>query len=249
MEVHNTVEDTVISRVNEVFSVLKTETNLYGFCACDQCRMDTICYVLNRTPPHYISSHRGATRARWETIERQQQIADITTLIHEGLKRVNHTQRPSCYGSAGETDKLGADSANPVFNIPTIMGRLFNGGNFAPVLDASVELLRNGELVAMKDGNWQNPYRLVHHTAGTFSFWPATVKASAIDERATFEYSLRISAPELEPMVHFFSVPVASEVQETVPFALNRTFKLPDLYMFPPGETEQNRCLCLDDSN
>jgi len=239
MEFHNTVEDTVIARVNEIFDTLDTKGNPGKFCTCKQCRMDIICYALNRMPPHYIVSNRGASRVQWESIERQQQAADITAMVHEGLKQVHHNQRP--HGeSSGEADLANQFLNRPVFNIPTIMGRLFNGTNFSPLVNLDVELFRKGELVPMKDRNWQNPCRVVPNTEGTFSFWPAVVEASTVSENKVFEFSIRVNSVEFETLIHFFDIPVTSEIQAAGSFTLNRTFKLPDLYMFPPGEAEQN---------
>jgi len=239
MELHNTVEDLVVARVNETFEAINKEGSERKFCTCDQCRMDIICYTLNRMRPHYIVSNRGASRVRWESIERQQQIADITALIHEGFRQVHHNQRPFIDHSSGES-RTGRDKNIPAFNIPTIMGRLFNGSNFAPISDVNMELLWNGELVPMKDGNWQNPYHIVAHTEGAFSFWPAAVTASTMDEPRIFEYTLRASIPDFETLIHFFKISVTSEIQTASSFTLTRTFKLPDLYVFPPGEAEQN---------
>ena len=239
MELHNTVEDTIISRVNGIFEDIKKEKNPGNLCLCDHCRMDTICYVLNRTPPHYIVSNRGVARVQGEFLEKQQQEADITTMIYEGLKRVNHNQRPN-FTHTGDADEANAASKHPVYNIPTIMGRVFNGNNFAPLSEVDVELLWDGKHVAMKDGNWQNPYHIVPNTEGNFSFWPAADKASGVNKHKIFEYTLQVSAPGFETLIHFFKIPVASEIQAKGSFALDRTFKLPDLYMFPPGEAEQN---------
>ena len=237
---HNIMEDTVIARVDEIFKVLEEERYKDKYCTCSQCRMDIICYALNRLRPHYIVSHRGASRVQWESSERQQQTADIAAVIHEGLKRVNHNQRPN-FSHSDKGDKKGqAHSKQPVFNIPTIMGRLFNGENFAPVSDAVVELLCNGELVPMKDGNWQNPYHLVPNAEGAFSFWPSATQADKTDDNQVFEYSLRVTAADFETLNHSFKIPVVSEIQTVVSFTLERTFKLPELYMFPPGEAEQN---------
>ena len=237
MEVHNTAEDTVISKVNEIFETFEKERNERKFCLCNQCRMDVTCYVLNRVQPHYIASNRGVSRVQLENIERQQKLADINTLIQEGLRQVNHNQRPSAVHSseAGGSD---AGTSFPAYNVPTIMGRVFNGNNFAPLSDAQVELLWNGNPVTMKDGNWQNPYRIVPNTEGTFSFWPEADRASAPDKHKIFEYTLRVSAPEMETLNHFFKIPVKSEIQVAGSFTLNRMFKLPDLYMFPPGGEE-----------
>jgi len=239
MELHNTMEDVVVARVNEVFEAIEQGDCAQKYCTCKQCRLDITCYTLNRLRPHYIVSNRGASRVQWETIERQQQIADITSLIHDGFRQVSHNQRPNFAHYTNEGG-IGKDKILPIFNIPVIMGRLFNGNNFAPISDVYVELLYNGELVTMKDGNWQNPYRIVPSTEGAFSFWPAAVKAAALDEPRVFEFTLRVVAPELETLNHFFKVPVTSEIQATGSFSLKRTFKLSYLYMFPPGEAEKN---------
>ena len=239
MELHNTVEDTIIARVNGIFDDIKKEKNPANFCLCDQCRMDTICYALNRTPPHYIISNRGVVRVHAEGTERHQQEADMVALIYEGLKKVNHNQRPNFDHSAG-TGETGSVSKHPVYNVPTIIGRVFNGNNFAPLSGVDVELLWNGKLVAMKDRNWQNPCHIVSNTEGNFSFWPAADPASRVNKHKIFEYTLQISAPGFETLTHFFKIPVSSEVQPAGSFTLERTFKLPDLYMFPPGEGEED---------
>jgi len=239
MELHNTVKGKVISKVDEIFEALDKTENAGKFCTCDQCKMDVICYVLNRTPPRYIVSNRGASRSLEEGIECQQQAADIAALIHDGLKQVNHNLRPN-FTHSSEKSAASNETAIPKFIIPTIMGRIFNGDNFAPLSDATVELIWAGELVAMRDGNWQNPYHIVHHVEGNYSFWPTPVPASRENNHKIFEYILRVSAPEFEVLTHTFKIPVASEIQATMSFSPDRTFKLPDLYMFPPGEAEKN---------
>ena len=241
MILHNTVEDVVISRVNDFFQILEKEGKT-DLCLCNQCRMDTICYALNRIPPYYIVSNRGASRVQhWESFEWQQTEADISSLISEGVKRVNHNQRPN-FSHRSETPDVVSEPQRPVYNVPTIIGRIFNGSNFAPMAGVDVELLWNGNLVVMKDGNWQNPCRLVANTEGNFSFWPAPDIASKVDKHKIFEYTLRVTGQDYEPLIHFFKIPVASEVITAGSFSLERTFKLPDLYMFPPGDAEQNGC-------
>jgi competence protein ComFB len=239
MKLHNTMEEKVITRVEETFKTLEERGKASEFCTCSQCKMDIICYTLNRLSPHYIVSHRGASRVQWENIERQQQIADIAALIHEGLKRVNHNQRPN-FSHGKDASGINAETRFPVFNIPTIVGRLFNGNNFSPICGVDVELLWNGELAPMKDGNWHNPYRLVSNSEGTYSFWPAPARASMVNDHNTFSYTLRVSSPEFETLNHFFKIPVGSEIQENISYSLERTYKLPDLYLFPPGEAEIN---------
>jgi competence protein ComFB len=91
----------------------------------------------------------------------------------------------------------------------------------------------------MKDSNWQNPYNLVPNTEGTFTFWPNPIPAEGVDLHKTFEYSIKIEAPGFETLNHFFKIPVISEIQSASSFSMDRTFKLPDLYMFPPGTEDE----------
>jgi len=239
MEFHNTVEDKVISSVDRIFEDLRNDSRTKKLCTCKQCRMDVICYTLNRLTPHYIVSNRGASRIRNENLEYQQQAADIAALIHDGLKRVSHNLRPNAVHSGGAAD-ANAESKFPVYNVPTIMGRIFNGDNFSPLPEAEVELLWKGKPVQMKDSNWQNPCHVVSNNEGNYSFWPAADRASGINKHKIFEYTIKVTAPGFETLVHFFKIPVASEIRAADSFSLSRTFKLPDLYLFPPGEAEKN---------
>jgi competence protein ComFB len=238
MEVHNIVEDLVLAQVDAICDVIEKEPN-NDICTCPQCRMDTACYVLNRFPPRYMVSNRGVARVERDSIEWQQKEADIVTLVYEGIKQVNHNQRPF-FSHGPQKDGKVQDVNMPVYNIPTIIGRLFNGLNFSPLANLKVELRRNGDLVTMKDANWQNPYRLVANTEGTFTFWPTPIPAEEANIHKSFEYTIRVEAPEFEPLNHHFNVPVISEYQSTRSFSLGRTFTLHDLYMFPPGDEDED---------
>jgi competence protein ComFB len=234
MEIHNTTEDIVFSTIDTICASIEEQGNPDKLCLCDRCRIDVACFVLNRIPPHYIISNRGVARIEQVSISQQQKEADIVSLVFEAIKRVSHNQRPnSDHSNVGDIVKPG-----PVFNIPTIMGRAFNGVNFSPMAGINVELWREGELVRMKSRNWQNPYMLVANTQGTFAFWPESISTKAVDVRENFEYSVRIEAEGFEPMNHFFTIPVVSEAGDVESFSMGRTFKLSDLYLFPPGEDE-----------
>ena len=239
MELHNTIEDIVFPQVEGIFNNLEKKENPDKFCTCGQCRIDTACYVLNRITPHYIVSSRGAARVEHENKNQPQKNADIATLIYEGIKLINQIQRPNASHSfiPEVTDN---NQAIAIYNIPTIMGRLFDGENFAPIYGVKIELYRDNELVIMKDHNWQNPYDLVANTQGSYTFWPMYLKAEEIDEYKTFEYTIKVEAPNYETLNHVFKIPVISEPRAANAFAMGRTFKLPDLYMFPPGEAEKN---------
>jgi competence protein ComFB len=234
MEIHNTTEDIVIAEVNALCDSLGQEGKPSSICTCNQCKQDAVCYVLNRIAPHYVVSHRGAARVGSENFDNQQNKADLTALVYEGIKRVSHNQRP--YFSHDKNHEETSFDGSPVFNIPTIMGRVFNGLNFSPVSGITVELLQNGKLVAMKGNNWQNPFMIISNTNGTFTFWPKPLAAANADLHGVFEYTIRIKSSDYEELDHGFTIPVKSELLSSPSFSMERTFKLPDLYLFPPGE-------------
>jgi competence protein ComFB len=233
MEIHNTTEEIVVAEVNAICDSLEAEGKQNEMCTCSQCRQDTICYVLNRAVPRYVVSHRGVARILGDTEEDPQSQADIATLVYEGIRRVSHNQRPYFVHGKNADQKATLDTL--VFNIPTIMGRVFNGLNFSPMAAVTVELLSNGTLVEMKDRNWQNPYVIVPNTGGTFTFWPKPTPAEKADERQLFEYTIKVTGEGMAVLTHGFTLPVMSGTLNQG-FSLNRTFKLPDLYLFPPGE-------------
>jgi competence protein ComFB len=183
-------------------------------------------------------SNRGFTRFEQAGLKRQQIEADVTTLVYKGLRLVNHNMRPTAPhdGSFSQKQKINS----PVFDIPTIAGRIFDGISFEPVTGIEVALYCDGELVCMRNNNWQNPYTMVTSTPGSFSFWPEPVAAKAPDMTCDFKFSLKVNSPDYELLNHFFNITSISKFHAPNSYALNRTFKLPDLYLFPPGEGEQN---------
>jgi competence protein ComFB len=233
MEIHNMTEDWVIAEVNLLCDSIERDGIDKSICTCNQCRRDTICYVLNRMAPHYVVSHRGVARANQEGFDAQQSRADLTALVYEGIRRVSHNQRP--YVDHDKEDADAGNSISPVFNIPIIMGRVFNGRNFSPVLESTVQLLQNNNIVSMKDTNWQNPYDLIPNISGTFTFWPGPVKAEKSGAVKAFQYMIKISGGNFEELSYSFTIPVISE-ESVSPFSMTKTFKLPDLFLFPPGE-------------
>jgi competence protein ComFB len=238
MNVHNIAEEMVVTKVTEIFDAIASGENPEDFCTCDHCRLDTACYVLNRIPPRYIVSDRGVARTETDPFARQQKEADIVALVYEGIKQINHNQRSSFSHKNPAPDK-NARNTEPVFNIPTILGRLFNGLDFSPMSGITVELRRNGELVDMKDINWQNPYNLVPNTEGAFAFWPVPIPAQAVNLHKIFEFSIKVEAPGFETLNHFFQIPVISDVLSVNSISMSHMVKLPDLYIFPPGGEEE----------
>jgi len=238
MDIHNANEDVVFGMVQSIFDEIEKGGNPENYCLCYQCRVDTICFTLNRIEPNYIVSNRGFTRVEQQGLSRLQFEADITSLIYKGLRLVNHNMRPTAPhdGSQGSSMK----SNFPVFDIPTISGRIFNGESFEPITGIDVSLYYEGELIPMRNSNWQNPFQMVPSTPGSFSFWPAPITAATPDTTKDFSLKLRVNSPDFEPLNHFFTITAVSKFHNPQSYALNRTFKLPDLYIFPPGEAEMN---------
>jgi len=237
MEIHNSTEDMVLAIVNDIFDAIEREGKADRPCTCYQCRLDTACYVLNRTSPRYVVSSRGAARAENETLERQQEDADIATLVYEGLHKIARSLRPN-FDHNPHYRVAPAGVEGPVFNLPTIIGRVFNGINFEPMNDIDVQLHCCGALAEMIDPNWQNPYRLIPNTAGTFTFWPKPVTADASGIQRNFKFSISIEAEHYEAFHHYFDLTVSSEDHAAQSFSMQRAYKLPDLYLFPPGGEE-----------
>ncbi len=182
MDIHNLMEDLVKATVNELFDA--EERGASGsWCTCGQCRMDVACYVLNRIRPEYVVSSRGIAYTEQDYGEKLQKTADVVSLAREGWARINSAKRPNHeHVSNGAVMERPAPEG-PVFNLPPIMGRVFNVSNFEPVSGATVTLGDGGSLQPMMDANWQNPYGIVKNTAGTFIFWPAPVPAAAAGEK------------------------------------------------------------------
>jgi competence protein ComFB len=241
VDIHNTSEDVVCKVVQTIFDDVIEKGNPENYCLCDQCRVDTICFVLNRVEPHYIVSNRGSTRIDHTGIKHQQNEADIISLAYKGFKLVNHNLRPTAHQKkTAQDDSFIASINSTIFDIPTITGRIFDGLSFEPIVDIDVSLYCDGELVHMRNSNWQNPYTIVQSTPGTFSFWPMPVITDTADITQEFKYSIKVNSPDYEVLNHFFNITSVSKYHAPHSYALNRTYKLPDMYLFPPGEAEQN---------
>jgi competence protein ComFB len=238
MDIHNTTEDRVINLVHEIFDSIEKSGRPDKPCTCYQCRLDTACYVLNRLPPRYVISSRGVARTESESLEKQQEDADIVSLVYEGLNKIAKSMRPHFTHNPTKKESPSIIKG-PVYNIPTIIGRVFNGINFEPISNIDVMLLEDGNVATMIDPNWQNPYRLIPNTAGTFTFWPEPKKAHKVGEQRTFNFAIVIQAEGFESLQHFFTISVVSEELVQTSYSMQRTYKIPDLYLFPPGNDEE----------
>ncbi|HTX72695.1 MAG TPA: late competence development ComFB family protein [Rectinemataceae bacterium] len=238
MDIRNVMEDLVKAVVDELFDAEKAEKRL-GFCTCDQCRHDVACYVLNRVKPEYIVSSRGLAYSEREGLDKVQRQADVISLVKEGWGKVAHAPRPT--SSHGGEEAISSATEGPAYNFPTIMGRVFDGRNFAPIGEGRVRLLEAGVDVPMVDPNWQNPFILAGATAGTFIFWPRPLPSPVGEGERTWTFEIRVEAPGFDPLSHFAELELTPERVTRTDFSLQRVQKIPDLYLFPEGEPEQNQ--------
>ncbi|MFP4205417.1 MAG: late competence development ComFB family protein [Spirochaetaceae bacterium] len=226
MEIHNLMEDEVFRRVNEICDE-EEQSGGAGYCTSRACRLDAVCYVLNRLPPRYASSGRGLAHVERDIAADTQLAVDITKLAHEGLQRISSVRR-SYYDQDGETTQ----TRGPCFNFPAITGRILDGESFFPVDGATVYLLYEGEPMEMYDARWQNPYVLAAHTYGTYSFWPKPLPADSVEASVALDLQIVAEAEGFERLEHFFTVELAAEASATGTRRIGGDHHLPDLYMF-----------------
>lgn len=228
MNVHNIMEEIVVQRINGLYDQVKKSSPTWLSCDCENCRLDTISYVLNRIAPKYVVSGRGATHSI-STIEDGQVRADIDALGLEGIRIVSSTKRP--YHQTIKKDAV-ASTPTPVFNMPTFMGTVLDGTTFEPLTGATVVLKQDGKLVDMIDQTWTNPVKTFKSTQGSYSFWAKSVPAQKEGLNQRFSFTIEVSAPEYTDASYSFEVPVVSESSERT--ELNSTFslKVKDIILF-----------------
>lgn len=233
MQVHNLMEDVVTKTVEGLFKdTSRVEPSLSE---CLQCRMDVICYVLNRIKPEYIISGRGLVHFEDDYHDKLQIQADIIALATEGIKKITEIKRPYYLG-----DKNPATKKYPfLYNFPAILGRVLNGKSFEPVDNTLVSLYFEGEPMRMIDSTWVNPYLIVKSTRGSFSFLPLPSPAAETGQKKNFPLELRISKDGYEPLSHFFNLELTSEKEQRVSYNMEWTYKTETLYLFPEGEKER----------
>jgi hypothetical protein len=120
------------------------------------------------------------------------------------------------------------------------MGRVFDGRTFAPLGEGSVRLIAEGVEVEMLDPNWQNPFVLAGATGGTFIFWPHPLAAAAGEAERRFVFEIKVEVPGLERLSHYIEMALSPERSARRDFSLQRVHKVPDLYLFPEGQGEEN---------
>ena len=230
MNIHNIMEEQVYSRINDLYDKLKQDNASWLSCDCENCRLDTVSYVLNRIPPKYVVSGRGATYFS-DVLRNSQLNADIDALGIEGIRLVNSAKRP--YHNVSREKCVEEEVPTPRFDFPTFQGVVMDGSSFEPLSDATITLKIGGELATMRDITWANPCKTFKTTKGAYSFWVKSIVAEKSGEQKIFDFSLEITADGYAPISYSFEVPVVS-ADNTQKGELNMTYalKIQDLFLF-----------------
>jgi len=223
------MEELVISSVNNVYEQVKKEKISWLTCDCENCRLDTVSYVLNRVPPKYVVSGRGVTHAS-QSLANDQFKADVESLILEGMRTVSSTKRP--FHTQDRKDCSVSASPKPAYNFFTLTGTVLDGNTFEPLTGATITLKKDGKVAEMVDLTWANPFTTVASTKGAFSFWIKPVKAKKAGETKSFDLSIEITAPDYEPLIRHFEVPVTSDAAARTELDTTYALKLNDLVLF-----------------
>ncbi|MBU0927484.1 MAG: late competence development ComFB family protein [Spirochaetes bacterium] len=229
MEIHNLMEDLVVKTVDELFDA-DVKGSSVEWCTCRQCRMDVACFVLNRLKPEYVLSGRGVAYSETDYGEKLQRGADVVTLVKEGWAKINAAPRPN--HDHRPADEPSFASSGPVFNVRPIMGRLFNGETFEPIVDAAVSLSDESGLVKMMDSNWTNPYPLAKNTSGMFTFWPFPVPSAELGEKRLFAFTISAEPAGFDRLSHYLEFELVSEAAPILQFSTQAAHRLQDLYVF-----------------
>jgi hypothetical protein len=229
------MEDLVFTEVNALFDTALKNKAQWLTCSCPQCRLDTICYVLNRIQPKYIKSGRGLAHSNnTDYADKTQITADINRIALEGMKQVLSTQRPHSI----EATNL---PAAPVYNFPTFVGRILDGKTFEPVKDLDVILLHDGKPALSIDTTWENPYRISTHTPGTFAFWVKPEAATKEGANKVFSFELRVEKTHgYDELSYFFEIGLPGEALLRTAYSAEHSFMIPDLHLFPVEDGLEN---------
>ncbi|MCR4579303.1 MAG: late competence development ComFB family protein [Treponema sp.] len=229
MNVHNLMEDVVSHTVNELYDNIKEEGASWLSCDCENCRLDTISYVLNRVPAKYIVSGRGITHAA-EVLEDLQIKADVEALALEGMHIVSDSKRP--FHLSERKDNEAKENTTPCFNFPTFTGTVIDGGSFEPVPGAELLLKYEGKPAEMMDKSWSNPLTTVKSTHGAYSFWVKPIPAEKAGITKKFKFAIEVTADGYEPRTYHFIIPMISDDVAQSSLDSTISFKLKDLVIF-----------------
>ena len=178
MRLRNYNEDLVLDTVKVVMKDRRDMRPTRSFI------LDVAAYVLNRTPPKYITSERGFTHEILRAGDGEESegrrlvnVIELITQINRAIEVVARRRRDAAAGSARKhsrhsTDTDGGAQLTYFYNMPHIFGRIVDAKNGKPVISAQATLWINDRIAPPAESGWLNPYLTNEQTGGYFSFWP-----------------------------------------------------------------------------
>lgn len=219
------MEEYVSSTVNELYDTLKAEKINWLSCDCETCRLDTVCYVLNRIKPRYIVSERGVLHNSMDLNDIQFK-ADMNKVALEGIRLINGSQRK--YHKTKTSNEIATKAVSPNFNFPLLIGQVFDGTTFEPLEGVKITIKENNECVEMFDSTWSNPAETYKATNGAYSFWPKPVEGIE-GETKDFSFVLEFKKEGYAPITYCLDIPV--KATKELP-STNYSLKIRDIFMF-----------------
>ncbi len=233
--IHNIMEEQVISRVDELYQRLMSQEDRWLECDCENCRLDAYSYVLNRIQPRYVVSGRGVTYNATEIQADIQLSADLDRLSMEGIKMVNSAKRP--YHNSAKLNASGDwETMLPTFIFPTFIGGVFDGSTFEPLSNTKVTLkTSDGKNATMMDASWFNPCNTFKNTDGRYSFWVAPEASLKPDVEKQFDFTVEVECEGYTPTCYTFSLNLTSKIADPHKLDSTQTYRIRDLRLFKQG--------------
>ena len=238
MIVHNLMEDIVKETLEDI---LKDKKDI---CQCEQCKMDMLCYALNKIPAKYVVSSRGIIHTEKSKISESQNYIDVYSIVMEAISTVSKTKRHENNKIISIETPLERNYSEKkyYFNFPQIVGRVIDSLTFTPIVDAEVELFykENNQSVEMFNKTWDNPLRIIDKMEGVFTFWPAPIESEK-PECKEFSFILKIYKENYEDLAKSFSIKIRAINEINKIIKKENIFYLDDIYIYTkPDEEEFN---------
>ena len=96
----NMMEETVLEKIDQLW--IGTD-----YCKCKACRMDIAAFALNRLPPRYVSSLKGAMLHKFDS-KTIQMDAEITACVFQAIRMVGESPSHDLSEKQDEEDDTSA---------------------------------------------------------------------------------------------------------------------------------------------
>lgn len=236
MIIHNLMEDIVQETLEDILKDRK------DVCQCQQCKMDMICFALNKIPPKYVVSARGIIYTENRKISESQNYIDVYSIVMEAINTVSKTKRHKDNNIISIETQLEKDYSDKkyYFNFPQIVGRIIDSADLSPIKDAKVELCykENGQKVEMFNNAWENPLIIIDKMEGLFTFWPAPLQTDKQEDKE-FCFILKIFKDNYEDLVKSFSIRIQAINEINKIIKKENIFYLNDIYIYTKIEDEE----------